>query len=321
MKTAVVIGSLGQDGSILCGKLREDGYRWLGIHRSGFEASAGLWQTSVAIDNPEQLDELFTRLQPDEVYYLAAFHQSSEDALIEPAELYLASERVNTKGVLLCLEAMRKHSSHSRFFYAASSHVFGRAVTREQNELSPKFPSSIYGITKSAGVDLCRLYRESYGLFACAGILYNHESPLRAEKFLSRKIARAVVRIKAGLQDKLQLGSLKSEIDWGYAPDYVEAMRLILQQPVADDYVIASGVLHSVQDFVETAFAYLQMDWRQYTVETNSIVKKEQTVLLGNAAKLRSQTGWKPSTSFEDMVRLLVDAELEKYETGLRTLQ
>jgi GDPmannose 4,6-dehydratase len=208
------------------------------------------------------------------------------------------------------LEAARVKSPKSRLFFASSSRVFGAPPSSPQDETTPLNPECVYGITKAAGQRCVRYYRQAHGLFAAAGILYNHESPLRAPAFVTTKIVRGAVAIRRGQQSKLVLGDLDAEADWGYAPDYVDAMRQILRLPAADDFVIASGASHTVRNFVEAAFGLVGLDWNAYVeVAPGLISGQRRSSLVGNTAKLTAATGWKPSVSFTELVRILVQAE------------
>jgi GDPmannose 4,6-dehydratase len=227
-------------------------------------------------------------------------------------ELYVRSHDVHVRGLLHVLEAMRKHAPRSRVFYAASSHCFGEPPTGTQDENTPLRPRCVYGITKTAGVGLCRMYRANNRVQASAGFFYNHESALRARKFLSTKIVRAAVEISGGRRDKLVLGDLSARVDWGFAPDYVDAMIRILRRAPADDFIIATGQSHSVEEFVAIAFSRVGVDWRPCVEVEPAIIGKPRTALVGDSSKLRAVTGWSPSVTFQQMVELLVDAEIER---------
>lgn len=292
---AFVVGSAGQDGTLLTAHLRARGYLVEGVTRAARTA--------------EEIAALVADARPDEIYYLAAFHHSSEDPPIDPRVLVDTSVAVHVTQLVAFLDAIRKRSPATRLFYAASSLVFGDVIEAPQTEDTPLRPQCAYGITKSAGLQLCRLYRRSHGVFAAVGILYNHESSLRAPKFVSKKIVKAAVEIHRGLRDKLVLGSLAAEIDWGYAPDFVDAMHRILRLDAADDFIIATGETHSVRQFVELAFDRLGLDWRRHVEENAAVITRPPLARVGDASKLARATGWRPSTSFVDMVHALVDAE------------
>jgi GDPmannose 4,6-dehydratase len=307
MKHALIIGSHGQDGSYLYESLTRQEYRVLGIDVTTVRASFPEPPLPVDIQDPTALAALIRGFVPDEVYYLAAFHHSSEDALTDDAGLFRTSFAVHVTALVHVLEALKHHAPQARLFYAASSHVFGAPAITPQDETTPIAPICVYGITKAAGLQVCRFYRRQHGLFTSVGILYNHESPRRSIKFVSQKIVSAAIAIKNGTQRNLMLGDLAAQIDWGYAPDYVEAMQRMLQLQTPDDFVVASGALHTVRDFVEGVFRELDLDWKQYVVEDAQVVRKQaKRNLQGQAAKLQAATGWHPTTSFAQMIKLMV---------------
>lgn len=306
MRRAVIVGIDGQDGQLLYDLLVKKRYVVVGIGKNRTRSSFETTSEKVDILQFAQVASLIKKLRPDEVYYLAAFHHSAEVLPIGNIELLQNSYEVQVAGLANFLEAIRIFSSETRLFYAASSHIFGETKEKIQNENTPINPNCIYGITKAAGLALCRFYRSRFGVFAVAGILYNHESVLRAESFVSKKIIKGAIGIKRGRQKKLVLGDLHAVVDWGYAPDYVRAMQLILNTEFADDFVIATGKPHTVLDFVETAFGYLGLDWRLYVEEDQHIVRKHNFCRVGNPAHLKKVTGWKPSVSFNRMVKLLL---------------
>jgi len=249
-----------------------------------------------------------TAVRPDEVYYLAAVHHAAEENRGGDLDLFGKSFDVNVRGMLNFLEAIRKRSPGTRLFYAASSHIFGRARTSPQDEQTPVEPACIYGITKATGLQCCRFYRQRHGVFAAVGILYNHESPYRRPEFVSQKIVRGALAIRDGRQSKLVLGDLDAQVDWGYAPDYVDAMTRILGHAAPEDFIVATGQLHSVREFAAAAFGRLGLDWAKYVEVDSSLVGKQKRALVGNADKLRSLTGWRPSVTFDQMVGLLIQA-------------
>ncbi len=309
MKQAIVIGVDGQDGTLLYDLLLKKEYSVVGIARNRVQSSSATSFDQIDILRFDQVCHLIKKLQPSEVYYLAAFHHSSENLPADNIELLGNSYQVNVAGLANVLEAIRTFSSKTRLFYAASSHIFGEPEEKMQNENTPIRPNSIYGITKAAGLALCQFYRSEFGIYAAVGILYNHESELRAESFLSQKIIKGAVSIKRGKQKKLVLGDLHAIVDWGYASDYVRAMQLILNAKFADDYVIATGEPHTVLDFVQTAFGHLGLDWSLNVEEGQHIVRKPSFCRVGDSSKLKKKTGWKPSVSFERMVELLLTHE------------
>ena len=299
MKKALVVGIGGQDGTLLSDQLQQLGYEVRGVSRS----------SGPSIGDQVATERLVTEFQPDEIYFLAAFHHSSEDPQIEPLELFQHSVAIHVTALLHVLEAIRKHAPRARLFYAASSLIFGDVTETRQTEATSIQPTCAYGITKAAGLQICRYYRRSHSVHASVGILYNHESPLRAAKFVSKKIVKAAWAIKRGTRDKLILGSLAAELDWGYAAEYVDAMRRILALDTPDDFIVATGERHAVREFVELAFGQLGLDWQQHVEENLSLITRPPQCRVGDPRKLTMATGWRPSTSFPAMVKALMDAE------------
>jgi GDPmannose 4,6-dehydratase len=318
MRRVIIVGSEGQDGRLLSQRLAAEGCALLGIHRGGIHRNApavDVDATGIDVLDRGSIERVIRGVAPDAVFYLAAFHHSSEDECpFDDAELYLRSHDVHVHGLSNVLEMLRRHAPQAGLFYAASSHCFGEPSTSLQDESTPLRPVCPYGISKTAGVQLCRMYRARHGLQASCGFLYNHESPLRPTSFLSAKIVRGAVEIARRQRDRLVLGDLSARVDWGYAPDYIDAMTRIVRLDAADDFVIASGRAHSVGDFVAIAFAHLDLDWHRHVEADASLLTKSRpaAALVGDSSKLRRKTGWAPSVSFADMVRLLVDAELRR---------
>ena len=309
MRKAVIVGCEGQDGRLLNDLLAKKGYRIVGLDEQTIKYPKGSCLKKVNIGKREEVFNLIKIFKPHEVYYLAAFHHSSENLPDENLELLRRSYDVHVDGLANFLEAIKKFQRKTRLFYAASSHIFGQAKNNLQDENTPINPNCIYGITKAAGVALCRFYRSQYKIFAATGILYNHESALRPENFVSMRIVKGAVNIKKGSQKELVLGSLRAVIDWGYAPDYVLAMHLIVNSKLPDDFIIATGKRHTVLDFVKAAFGYLGLNWKLYVKEGGGIVRKQNFCRIGNPAKLKRMTGWKPSVDFRKMVKLLLVRE------------
>ncbi|MEI8315046.1 MAG: GDP-mannose 4,6-dehydratase [Verrucomicrobiota bacterium] len=300
MKTAVITGSAGQDGTYLSAHLSSLGYRVIGLTRTGVAdiADAG------------HVTRLLEELQPAEVYHLAAYHHSSQDTLSDDLAVFRHSNAVHCIATANLLEAIRKATPATRFFFAASCHLFGAPTTALQDEATPFNPDGLYGITKLMGVQLCHYYRHKYQMFAAVGILYNHESPLRAPNFVSQKIVKAAVAIRAGRQTGLTLGDLDATVDWGFAGDYVDAMHRTLQLPSAEDFVIASGTPHRVGEFVEEAFQVVGLDWRKYVVIDPALLRQSQRLpLVGNSSKLSRMTDWEPHTNLKELVRIMIAAE------------
>jgi len=309
MRRALIVGSGGQDGRFLFERLSED-CAVLGLdvgtvtaHRLGDAAP----RDPVDVGSADAVGRLVEHLAPDEVYYLAAHHHSSEEHPGEAQELQ-ACFGVHVMGLVHFLEAVRKHVPRARLFYAGSSQMFGQPSAATQDESTPFAPRNAYAITKVAGAHTCALYRERYGVRASVGILYNHESPLRGPRFVTMRIARGARQATRDPGFKLTLGSLAAVVDWGYAPDFVDAMVRIVRQPGADDYVIATGEPHTVRDFVEVAFGHVGLDWRAHVGEDPTLVRPARGTAVGDASKLRARTGWKPTIGFDALVKLLVDA-------------
>ncbi len=309
MTSALIIGCDGQDGNLLYDHLSLKNYKLTGISRFGIRGLCPISLDRINILKRDQVNALLQALQPNEIYYLAAFHHSSEDVLLSDAELYRHSHEVHVDGLLNFLDGAKQHVPNTRIFYAASSHIFGNVTSAPQDESTPISPDSPYGMTKANGYHLVRHYRERHGLFSCNGILYNHESVLREQRFVSQKIITAAIDIKRGLASGLVLGDLSATTDWGYAPDYVAAMKAILAADHPDDYVISTGIPHTVQEFVEITFGFLGLDWRQYVTENRKILGRKRVNLIGNSEKLRNITGWGPSVDFKKMIHMLLTAK------------
>ena len=317
-KRALITGLTGQDGSYLAEFLLEKGYEVTGMVRRtstiNFERIAHI-QDDIAIVQGDLLDEmsLIQTLQatrPDEVYNLAAqsFVQTSWQQAVLTGE-------TTALGVTRLLNAVRAANPDIRFYQASSSEMFGKVVEVPQTEQTPFYPRSPYGVAKLYGHWITVNYRESYNLHATSGILFNHESPRRGLEFVTRKITNHVARIKLGLATELRLGDLDPQRDWGFAGDYVEAMWLMLQQDRPEDFVVATGETHSVQDFCELAFGHVGLDWREYVVQDQAFMRPaEVDLLIGDPAKARNQLGWRPRTSFAELVTMMVDADLELIE-------
>jgi len=321
VKRALITGITGQDGSYLAEFLLEKGYEVHGIIRRASTFNTGridhLYQDPHINDvrlflhygdiaDSTNLVKLLYRLQPEEIYHLAG--QSHVRVSFDIPEY---TSDITGLGTVRILEAIRETRLKTKFYQAGSSEMYGKAQEIPQRETTPFYPCSPYAAAKVYAHWITVNYRESYGIFACNGILFNHESPRRGETFVTRKISCAVARIKAGLQDKLYLGNLNAKRDWGYAKEYVEAMWLMLQQDEPDDYVIATGETHSVREFTEEAFSYAGLDWRGYIeIDPKYYRPVEVDLLVGDASKAKKRLGWEPKTTFKDLVRLMVGAEL-----------
>lgn len=315
MKRALITGITGQDGSYLAELLLEEGYDVSGmVRRSSLEKAERLShiRERITIVQADLLDQLslikvIEETAPDEVYNLAAqsFVPTSWTQPVLTAEF-------TAVGVTRMLEAVRLVNPKIKFYQASSSEMFGKVREVPQNEGTPFYPRSPYGVSKVYGHYITVNYRESYGLFAVSGILFNHESPRRGLEFVTRKITNAAARIKYGLQDKVRLGNLEAQRDWGYAGDYVRAMWLMLQQDTAEDFVVASGVAHSVRDVVEAAFGCAGLDWKKHVETDPSLLRPAEVPhLIGDSTKARTKLGWKREVDFEGLVKLMMDADLE----------
>jgi GDPmannose 4,6-dehydratase len=328
MKRALITGITGQDGSYLTELLLDKGYEVHGIIRraSTFntERIEHLYQDPHLrgtrlllhygdLSDSVNLVKLLNDLKPDEIYHLGA--QSHVRVSFDIPE-YTAD--ISGVGTIRILEAIREAGVRPRFYQASSSEMFGKVAEIPQRETTPFHPRSPYGVSKVFAYWATVNYRESYDLFACNGILFNHESPRRGETFVTRKITRAVAYIKAGLQKKLYLGNLDAKRDWGYAKEYVEAMWLMLQQQTPDDYVIATGETHSVKDFCEEAFGLVGLDWQQYVeLDKRYLRPAEVDILIGDASKAKKQLGWEAKVKFKELVKIMVEADVKALEDKL----
>ncbi len=321
-KRALITGLTGQDGSYLAEFLLDQGYTVIGMVRRSstvnFERIMHI-QDRLKLAHGDLLDEvslinMLREHRPDEVYNLAAqsFVQTSWGQPVFTGE-------ATALGVTRLLDAIRLVNPEIRFYQASSSEMFGKVVEVPQRETTPFYPRSPYGVAKLYGHWITINYRESYNMFACSGILFNHESPRRGLEFVTRKISHAVARIKLGLQDELRLGNLDAQRDWGYAPDYVRAMWMMLQQDQPDDFVVATGETHSVREFVECAFDHVGLDYRKYVIQDERFMRPaEVDLLVGDASRAREMLGWKPYVSFDELVRKMVDADLKHLEERQR---
>jgi GDPmannose 4,6-dehydratase len=305
-KTAIIIGSSGQDGRILFDYLSEKKYNLAGIDKKGVRTVGIKWKNKVNITRPNHVFKLIHHIKPDEVYYLAAFHHSSQDRPIKNEMLIRQSHEINVLGLLYFLEGIRLFSPNTRIFYAASSLLFGAPKVEHQTEMSPFCPDTIYGGTKLEGLNLCRFYRNHNNVFASVGILFNHESVYRSDKFIALKIIKTAIAIKHDKAKRLEVGNLSSAVDWGYAPDFVDAFWRILNAKKADDYIIATGQKHTVKQFIEETFKQLNLDWKKYVVEKQNILTRKKVALTGDYGKLYKATGWKPRVGFADMIKIII---------------
>jgi GDPmannose 4,6-dehydratase len=321
-KKALITGITGQDGSYLSEFLLEKGYEIHGIirrsssfnteridhlYRDPHEPETRLYLHYGDLSDGTRLREILTQVKPDEVYNLGA---QSHVRVSFDQPVYTA--QVDAVGTVRLLEAIRDTGLDVRFYQASSSEMYGKVAEIPQTEKTPFYPRSPYACAKVYSYWQTLNYRESYNMFCCNGILFNHESPRRGETFVTRKITRAATRIREGLQDKLYLGNLDARRDWGFAADYVEAMWLMLQQDAPDDYVVATGEMHSVREFLELAFDSVKLDWTQHVERDSRYCRPaEVDVLCGDASKARKILDWKPKISFEELVTLMIEADAE----------
>jgi len=321
MKKGLITGVTGQDGSYLIELLLEKGYQVWGIMRRSSSFHTGridhlykdphehpqLRLVYGDLTDGSNLSIIINEIEPDEVYNLGA-----QSHVRVSFDMPIYTVDADALGTLRLLEAIRSCKKPAKFYQASSSEMYGKAVETPQTEKTPFYPRSPYGCAKAYSFWQTVNYREAYGLFACNGILFNHESPRRGETFVTRKITRAATRIKLGLQDKLYLGNLDAKRDWGFAGDYVEAMWLMLQQDKPDDYVVATGESHSVREFVKEVFGYLDLDWQKYVeIDPKYFRPSEVDYLEGDASKARKVLKWKPRVTFGELVRMMTDADMK----------
>ncbi len=324
MKKALITGITGQDGSYLAELLLKKGYQVWGVIRRSSSFHTGriehlykdpheyppLRLVYGDLTDGSNLAKIMNEIQPDEVYNLGA---QSHVRVSFDTPIYTVD--ADALGTLRLLEAIRSMKKTAKFYQASSSEMYGKVVETPQTEKTPFYPRSPYGCAKVYSFWQTVNYREAYGLFACNGILFNHESPRRGETFVTRKITRAATRIKLGLQDKLYLGNLDAKRDWGFAGDYVETMWLMLQQNKSDDYVIATGQTHSVREFLDEVFGCLDLDWQKYVeIDTRYLRPTEVDLLLGDSSKARKVLKWEPKLTFQELARIMVDADMKLAE-------
>lgn len=321
MKKALITGVTGQDGSYLAELLLGKGYevhglvrrsssfntaRLDGVYQDPHDKNVTFYKHYSDLSDSASLHTLIADINPDEIYNLGA-----QSHVLVSFEIPEYTADVTGMGVVRLLEAVRSSGVSTRFYQASSSEMYG-STSPPQNELTRFHPRSPYGAAKLYGHSITVNYREAHNLFACSGILFNHESPRRGENFVTRKITMAVARIKVGLQDKLYLGNLDAKRDWGYAPEYVEAMWMMLQQDEPSDYVVATGQAHTPREFCQIAFDHAGLDWEKYVeVDSRYYRPSEVDFLLGDATRAREELGWRPRTSFAELVQIMVDADVK----------
>ncbi len=317
MKKALITGVAGQDGSYLAELLLSKKYEVHGIAKREKEGGdANLWRINgikekitihfTNIDEYESIRQLVAQIQPDEIYHLACLHEV-ENTL----ENYESIVQTNLNSTYYFLSVIKSEAPKSRFFFASSSRVFAGGSDIPQSEKTPFHPTSLYGITKVAGTELVRMFREQERVFACTGILFNHESPRRDLVFLTRKISKAVTEIKNGMIKELKLGNLDAVRDWGFAGDYVEAMWLMLQQNVPEDFVIGTGETHSVREFLDIAFGIVDLDWKKYVVVDKELFRPHEMELRANIHKARTKLRWAPRIDFTELIYMMVTNDFQ----------
>jgi GDPmannose 4,6-dehydratase len=321
MKKALIIGIAGQDGSYLAEYLIEKGYEVHGVVRKVAleDPSHRLWRLlknlnkiflhSAHIESYPSIFKVFQKVKPDECYHLAA-----ESFVSYSFEDEFSTMNTNINGTHHVLSSLNEASPGCKFYFAGSSEMFGHAEESPQTELTRFTPRSVYGISKVAGYQLTRNYREKNNLFACSGILFNHESPRRGFEFVTRKISSTVAKIKLGLESEIILGNIESRRDWGYSGDYIKAMHAMLQNDIPDDYVVASGITHSVKEFLEVAFLEVGLQYQDYLIIDERFYRPtEEVTLLGNAKKANDVLNWFPEVTFEELVAMMVRADMRYY--------
>ncbi len=322
---AFITGITGQDGSYLAELLLSKGYEVHGIVRRVAleDPKHRTWRInhirdrvklhSASLESYASVFNVVEKIRPDECYHLAA--QSFVSYSFEDE---FSTMNTNIDGTHAILSALKERAPKCRFYFAGSSEMFGVAPQSPQNETTPLMPRSSYGISKLAGYHLTRNYREAYGMFACSGILFNHESPRRGFEFVTRKITNAAARIKLGLEKELRLGNLDAKRDWGFAGDYVKAMWLMLQQEKPDDFVAATGETHTIREFLDLAFDHVGLDWKKFVSTDKQLFRPAEIFeLKGDYSKARKILNWKPEVSFTELVHMMVDADLERHQAHL----
>jgi GDPmannose 4,6-dehydratase len=309
---AIIVGHTGQDGTLLCNSLKQKGYKVLGFSRSSvYTNSDANFNLRPNLTDEQSIYQLVQGFQPSEIYYLAAYHTSSERQQSETlSQNFALSQSTHVTGLLYFLCAIKDLLPSCKLFYASSSLVFSGEDGEVQTELTPLSPQGFYGITKAQAMYLCQEFRSKFGIFVSVGILYNHESYLRSHHFLSQKIIQAALRIASGSQEKLMLGDLSARVDWSYAPDFIKAFQDIIQLSSGDDFIISRGEAHSVEEFVDIVFDYFNLDYTHHVTQDNSLLQRRLLTRVGDCSKLKRVSGWTTSLDFYDFVRqLVIDSE------------
>lgn len=310
-KTAIIVGSEGQDGKLLFDLLASLGYAIIGIDKQSIRTNKIKWGEKININNKEEVFDLIKKNKPQEIYHLAAFLFSSQEKRDDFYNDLQMSYQINVFSLINFLEGVRLFSKKTKLFYASSSLIFGNCSAKKQTESTPLNPNSLYGLTKMDGTLLCRLYREKYNMFVSTGIMYNHESKYRGDNFISMKIIKGAKNIATGKQKILSVGDLYATVDWGYAPDYVKAMQMILGLKTPDEFIISSNQAHAVLDFIKITFKKFHIDWEKHVKEDKQIISVKRSILIGDNNKLKNATGWKPSVNFSGMINKIIK-DLEK---------
>ena len=299
---AIIVGSKGQDGILLIQKLINENYKVIEIHKKNFNILDKL-----------SIKKLIKKQRPTEIYYLAAYHKSSEDKQISSIDEVYQSNLVNYVAPNLFLSAIYEIKPDIKFFFASSCLIYNSSqnIQNEQTEINP---SEIYGLNKAATMMSCKYFREEKKIFVNVGILYNHESIYRKNNFVSKKIISNAVKIYKGEQDQLEIGNLDAKIDWGSAFDFVNAFYMIQQEDISSNYIISTGKVHSVLDFIKVTFDYLKLDYQKHIIETKKIINREHKIRIGDNTKLKNKTGWRPKVTFNQMIHEMIDYELKIYK-------
>ena len=309
MQRAIILGSSGQDGRILYNKLETLGYSIVGLTKNKSRSTVANYDSlDLRITNEVDIYQLVKDFKPTQVYHLAAYqHSSSELIKDKGCDIYNNSFEINTKSLQIILEGLSRFSKDTSLFYAASSSIYANTDTNIQTEETPFSPIDYYGISKVAGIHLCELYRKTVGLNIAVGLMYNHESIYRKKNFVSYKIIQHALDIANNKRDELVLGNLESKVDWGSAKDYVDAMHLLTRDKISGNFIIASGITHSVQDFVTIVFDYLGLNHKEYVRVNSKLIKKNNRNLCGDISKIKKTINWEPKIKFKEMIIELIE--------------
>jgi len=309
MQRAIILGSSGQDGTILYNKLETLGYNIVGLTKNKSRSTLADYDSlDLKITNERDIYQLIKNFKPTQVYHLSAYqHSSSEIIKDRECEIFNNSFEINTKSLQIILEGLSLFSKDTSLFYAASSSIYLNTDTDIQTEKTPYSPIDYYGISKVAGIHLCEYYRKNTNLNIAVGIMYNHESIYRKKKFVSYKIIQHALEIANNKRDELILGNLESKVDWGSAKDYVDAMHLLTRNSISDNFIIASGITHSVEDFVSIVFDHLGLNYKEYVKVNSGLIKKNNRNLCGDISKIKKTINWEPTIQFKEMIIEMVE--------------